>query len=57
VEVRHLRAFEAQFIPYLHARAQGLRNAIALQRELSPELEQMLAETIAEFKRHHFVYE
>ncbi len=55
--MRHLRAFEEQFIRYLHDHAQGLRNAILIQQELSPEVEQMLNEAIAEFKRHHFVYE
>ncbi len=57
VEVRHLRAFEEQFIRYLHDYAQALRNAIAIQGELSPEVEQMLNEAIDEFKRHRFVYE
>lgn len=52
IPVDKIAAFEDQFLAFLHDKRQGLRNAIAIQRELSPELAQGLDETVAEFKRH-----
>ena len=49
--VEAIRAFEQDFEQFLHTRRQGLRNAIAIQRTLSAELEQELRETIEEFKQ------
>ena len=51
VPVERIASFEEQFLAFLHEKRQGLRNAIAIQRELSPELEQALDETITDFKR------
>ncbi|MFH1085188.1 MAG: F0F1 ATP synthase subunit alpha, partial [Chloroflexota bacterium] len=46
--------FEREFIAFLHEQGQGLRNAIAIQQQLSTEIETMLDEMIAEFKHHVF---
>ncbi len=54
VPVDQVRVFERQLLAYLRERRQGLRNAIAIQGDLSPELEQNLQETLTEFKRTHF---
>jgi len=51
VPVERISTFEEQFLTFLHERRQGVRNAIAIRRELAPELEQALDETITEFKR------
>jgi len=51
VPVSEIDAFEESFITFLHERRQGLRNAIAIQRELWPELEQSLRGALEEFKR------
>ena len=54
VPVEAVASFEEQLVRYLHESNQGLRNAINIQRELSPEIEQALQETIVEFKQHYF---
>jgi F-type H+-transporting ATPase subunit alpha len=48
--VADTRRLEQRFVQFLNQRHQGLRNAIAIQRTLSPELSQQLSDTIAEFK-------
>jgi F-type H+-transporting ATPase subunit alpha len=55
VAVEDIREFERQFIPFLHQSHQGLRNAIMIQRHLSPELQQTMDETITEFKQREFI--
>ena len=51
IPVDQVSAFEEHFVGFLHESRQGLRNAIAIQQELGPELEQALRATIEEFKR------
>ena len=50
VPMAEIGLFEARFITFLHERRQGLRQAIAMQGELSANLEQALRETVQEFK-------
>ena len=50
VPMAEIGLFEARFITFLHERRQGLRQAIAMQGELSVDLEQALRETVQEFK-------
>jgi F-type H+-transporting ATPase subunit alpha len=50
VPMAEIGLFEARFIAFLHERRQGLRQAIAMQGELSADLEQALRETVQEFK-------
>jgi F0F1-type ATP synthase alpha subunit len=50
VAVADVGRFEAQLVRFLHQERQGLRNAISIQRELSPDLEQRLQETLQSFK-------
>jgi len=54
VSVDQVSAFEEHFVGFLHESRQGLRNAIAIQQELGPELEQALRATIEEFKRQEW---
>jgi len=51
VPVEDLAAVEERFVQFLNRQRQGLRNAIAIQRELSPELQQAFDEAIEEFKQ------
>jgi len=55
VPVEGISRFERQFIRFLNERRQGLRNAISIQRDLTPQLEQLLTETIHEFKQNVLV--
>ena len=50
VPLAEIGLFEARFIAFLHERRQGLRQAIAMQGELSADLEQALRDTVQEFK-------
>ena len=51
--VDEVRTFEAGLMRFLNQRRQGLRNAITIQRQISPELERRLRDTIMEFKREY----
>jgi F-type H+-transporting ATPase subunit alpha len=50
VPLQEIGHFEQELVQYLNTRHLGLSDAIAIQRTLSPELEQALHETIREFK-------
>jgi F-type H+-transporting ATPase subunit alpha len=54
VAVENTGRFESQLVRFLHQERQGLRNAISIQRELSPDLEQRLQETLESFKEHEW---
>ena len=54
VPLADIAQFEKEFVLFLHARSQGLRNALDIQRALSPEIEQALGDTLREFKTHEF---
>lgn len=51
LDVAQIATFEAQFVAFLHEQGQGVRNAIEIQGALTPKIERLLEETIAEFKR------
>jgi len=55
IPIGSISAFEEQFIRFLHEEHQGLRNAIAMQRELSPEIEEHMEEAIKGFKQSAWV--
>jgi F-type H+-transporting ATPase subunit alpha len=57
VPIEAVSEFESQFLRFLHERGQGLRNAITIQRALSPEIEHMLRDMIGEFKQNTFSLE
>ncbi|MBC7236818.1 MAG: F0F1 ATP synthase subunit alpha [Chloroflexi bacterium] len=52
IPIERISEFERQFSAFLQER-QGLRNAIAIQQELTPELEALLSESIHEFKESY----
>ena len=54
IAVTEIRRFEVDFVRKLHESYQGLRNAIDIQRDLSPEIEQGLSEALREFLDHEF---
>jgi F-type H+-transporting ATPase subunit alpha len=54
VPIESIGEFESQFLRFLEERGQGLRNAISIQRDLSPDIERMLREIITEFKQYVF---
>ena len=51
IPIDDIGRFGAQFVEFLCENRQGLRNAIAKGRELSPELEQSLQQTLEDFKQ------
>ncbi|MBN1402494.1 MAG: F0F1 ATP synthase subunit alpha [Anaerolineae bacterium] len=57
VPIEAVPEFESQFLRFLHERGQGLRNAITIQRALSPEIERMLRDMLDEFKQRTFSLE
>jgi F-type H+-transporting ATPase subunit alpha len=54
VPLERVHDWEAQFLRFLREGGQGLRNAIAIQRQLSPEIESQLRQFLAEFRRSGF---
>jgi F-type H+/Na+-transporting ATPase subunit alpha len=52
IPLAKIQDMERQLLVFLRQERQSLRNAITIQRELSPEIEQMLIETLDEFKQH-----
>ncbi|MEA3408431.1 MAG: F0F1 ATP synthase subunit alpha [Chloroflexota bacterium] len=54
VEVEDVGRFERHLMRFLHQERQGLRNAISIQRELFPDLEQRLQETLDFFKNNRW---
>jgi F-type H+-transporting ATPase subunit alpha len=52
IPLGQVAAYERQFLAFLRLKRQSLRNAITIQRELSPEIEQILIETLDEFQQH-----
>ena len=49
------RAFETGFTRYLVEQNQGLRNAIDIQREISPDIDRGLSEALEEYRRTVFL--
>ena len=55
IPLAKVRTFESQFLAFLRQKRQSLRNALAIQRELSSEIEAMLVDAITEFKQHELL--
>jgi F-type H+-transporting ATPase subunit alpha len=51
VPLQDVAGFEKQLVEFVQAKHLGLSGPMAIQRELSPELEQVLHETMREFKQ------
>ncbi len=51
VSLQDVTRFEERFVEFLQTKQLGLRGPMGTQREFSPELEQLLHETIREFKQ------
>jgi len=50
--VDKVRLFAEQLTRFMRESRQGARNAISIQRELTPEVQELLKQAIAEFKEH-----
>lgn len=50
-----IRLFAEQLTRYMRESRQGARNAISIQRELTPEVQELLKQAIAEFKQRSLV--
>lgn len=54
VPLKEVARFERELVEFVRDKHLGLSGPMAIQRELTPELEQVLHETIQEFKRKAF---
>ncbi len=51
IPLEKIGSFEEELIRFLHDEHQGLRNSIAMQRELSPDVEAHLVDALQSFRR------